>query len=196
MSLDLYCEIHPVIEDRHPISEQQWQAWFATWEKYLQSQQAIAVGEYELSLAITDDATIQQLNSQYRQIDRPTDVLSFAALEFSVPEIPQYLVAANHEQEDSDDEGLDEDLDEELDDLETESSDSEYIEPTYLGDIIISQTTAIRQAEERGHSLTYELAWLAAHGLLHLLGWDHPDDASLEAMLEQQDVMLKLIALQ
>ena len=191
MSLDLYCEIHPVIEDCHPINEQQWQEWFVVWEKYLQSQQAIAVDDYELSLAITDDATIQQLNSQYRQLDRPTDVLSFAALEFSVPEIPQYLSAANYKEEDLDDE----DLDEDLDNLETEESDPEYIEPTYLGDIIISQTTAIRQAEERGHSLTYELAWLAAHGLLHLLGWDHPDDDSLAAMLEQQDVMLKLIAL-
>ena len=187
MSIELYCDVHAEVSDLHPISEQQWQAWFATWEKYLQSQQAIAVDEYELSLAITDDATIQQLNSQYRQLDRPTDVLSFAALEFSVPEIPQYLSAANYKEEDLDDE--------DLDNLETEESDPEYIEPTYLGDIIISQTTAIRQAEERGHSLTYELAWLAAHGLLHLLGWDHPDDDSLAAMLEQQDVMLKLIAL-
>jgi probable rRNA maturation factor len=64
-----------------------------------------------------------------------------------------------------------------------------------LGDIIISQTTAIFQAQERGHSLTYELAWLAAHGLLHLLGWDHPDDDSLEVMLTQQALMLQLISL-
>ncbi len=187
MSIELYCEIHDEVSDRHPISEQQWQEWFETWAKYLQSQQAIAGDDYELSLAITDDATIQQLNSQYRQLDRPTDVLSFAALEFTVPEIPTYLNAANYEEEDSDDE--------DLGDLETAYSDPEYMEPTCLGDIIISQTTAIRQAEERGHSLTYELAWLAAHGLLHLLGWDHPDDASLAAMLEQQDEMLRLINL-
>lgn len=165
MSVELYCEIYPEAIDCHPIETEQWQDWFTTWEKYLVSAQAIGNGEYELSLAITDDATIQKLNLQYRQQDRPTDVLSFAALESEVPEIP--IV----------------------------SDEDDYVEPIYLGDIIISQTTAIQQAQERGHSLTYELAWLAAHGLLHLLGWDHPDDTSLEAMLQQQDFMLRLISL-
>jgi len=163
LSIDLYCEIYPEVADCHPITIEQWQEWFAKWETCLVSEQTIADGEYELSLAITDDLTIQQLNLQYRQQDRPTDVLSFASLESDIPEIP--------------------------------SDESGYTEPTYLGDIIISQTTATFQAEERGHSLTYELAWLAAHGLLHLLGWDHPDDDSLEAMLKQQDLMLQLISL-
>ncbi len=67
------------------------------------------------------------------------------------------------------------------------------IEPIYLGDIVISATTAAVQAQERDHSHQYELVWLAAHGLLHLLGWDHPDEPSLERMLEQQDVLLSLI---
>jgi probable rRNA maturation factor len=67
------------------------------------------------------------------------------------------------------------------------------IEPIYLGDIAISATTAAAQAQERGHSYQYELVWLAAHGLLHLLGWDHPDEPSLKRMLEQQDVLLSLI---
>ena len=159
----MYCEIYPEVADLHPIAMEQWQAWFEKWEIYLQSEQAIAEEEYELSLAITDDLTIQKLNLQYRQLDRPTDVLSFAALEADMPDIP--------------------------------SDDSDYVEPTCLGDIIISQTTAIRQAEERGHSLTYELAWLAAHGFLHLLGWDHPDEESLEKMLKQQALMLRLISL-
>jgi len=65
--------------------------------------------------------------------------------------------------------------------------------PVYLGDIVISVETAQRQARDRGHSLVYELAWLAAHGLLHLLGWDHPDDEQLEQMLHQQDQLLTLI---
>jgi len=170
LSLDLYCEIYPEVITHHPIPLEQWQEWFSIWEKYLLSVQEIDEGEYELSLAITDDDTIQQLNLQYRQQDRPTDVLSFAALESEVPEIP-----------------IDSDADDDYDD--------DYVEPIYLGDIIISQTTATHQAQERGHSLTYELAWLAAHGLLHLLGWDHPDDASLEAMLQQQDIMLSLISI-
>jgi probable rRNA maturation factor len=144
LSIDLYCEIYPEVADLHPIAVEQWQEWFAKWETYLVSEQAIADGEYELSLTITDDLKIQQLNLQYRQQDRPTDVLSFAALESDMPDIP--------------------------------SDDSGYIEPTYLGDIIISQ-------------------WLAAHGLLHLLGWDHPDDDSLEVMLTQQALMLQLISL-
>jgi probable rRNA maturation factor len=60
----------------------------------------------------------------------------------------------------------------------------------YLGDIIISVETAVRQAPEHGYSLRTELAWLASHGLLHLLGWDHPDEQSLLLMLQQQDIFL------
>lgn len=56
----------------------------------------------------------------------------------------------------------------------------------YLGDIVVSVDTAIRQARQQKHSLADELAWLVAHGFLHLLGWDHPDDESLQEMLEQQ----------
>jgi probable rRNA maturation factor len=67
--------------------------------------------------------------------------------------------------------------------------------PLYLGDIVISVETAHRQAEQQGHSLKTELAWLAAHGLLHLLGWDHPDEDSLTRMLNQQAILLKTIGL-
>lgn len=67
--------------------------------------------------------------------------------------------------------------------------------PLYLGDIVISVDTATRQAATHGHTLQTELAWLAAHGLLHLLGWDHPDDDSLMQMLERQAVLLRLIGL-
>ena len=68
-------------------------------------------------------------------------------------------------------------------------------EPLYLGDIIISIETAARQAQQHEHSLEIELAWLSAHGLLHLLGWDHPDDAHLERMLDQQQVLLKSVGI-
>ena len=68
-------------------------------------------------------------------------------------------------------------------------------EPLYLGDIIISLDTAARQAQAQKHSVTVELAWLASHGLLHLLGWDHPDDASLTKMLEKQEYLLKLVSI-
>jgi len=56
-----------------------------------------------------------------------------------------------------------------------------------LGDIVISLETAARQAPEHGHTLPQELLFLASHGLLHLLGWDHPDQASLTAMLQRQE---------
>ena len=63
-------------------------------------------------------------------------------------------------------------------------------EPLYLGDIIISVETAQKQAVEQQHPLIQELAWLATHGLLHLLGWDHPDEESLEKMLAHQETLL------
>ncbi|WP_124974980.1 rRNA maturation RNase YbeY [Aphanothece sacrum] len=66
-------------------------------------------------------------------------------------------------------------------------------EPLYLGDIVISLETAHRQAEQQSHTLTIELAWLAAHGLLHLLGWDHLDDETLEEMLGEQETLLQNI---
>jgi probable rRNA maturation factor len=65
----------------------------------------------------------------------------------------------------------------------------------YLGDIIISVDTAVRQAPEHGYSLRKELAWLASHGLLHLLGWDHPDEENLLIMLNQQETFLAQIGL-
>jgi probable rRNA maturation factor len=59
-----------------------------------------------------------------------------------------------------------------------------------LGDIVISVETAQRQAHDAGHGLAEELLFLASHGLLHLLGWDHPDEDSLAAMLARQTALL------
>lgn len=151
------CEIG--VNADHPQAEvvprDRWQQWFLAWLEQLEPQGS-PIGAYELSLTLTDDATVQQLNANYRHQDRPTDVLSFAALEFQSPPIPEILAT----------------------------------EPLYLGDIIISVDTAAKQASDRGHSLQYELAWLATHGLLHLLGWDHPDDESLMKMLDKQTQLL------
>lgn len=65
----------------------------------------------------------------------------------------------------------------------------------YLGDIVISVETANEQAQQQNHSLKTELGWLATHGLLHLMGWDHPDDDSLAEMLNQQRLLLEAIQL-
>lgn len=145
--------MEPAIDDRT------WQKWFECWLESLSSQLPPAAS-YELSLRLTDDAEIQALNSQYRQQNKPTDVLAFAALETDVPQS------------------------EELRSL-----------PLYLGDIAISIDTASKQAQQQAHSLMTELAWLAAHGLLHLLGWDHPDEESLLEMLEQQTLLLRIVGL-
>ena len=61
-----------------------------------------------------------------------------------------------------------------------------------LGDIIVSVQTAQRQADEHGHGLLNELRWLVSHGFLHLLGWDHPDDTQLNAMLQCQERLLAI----
>jgi len=65
--------------------------------------------------------------------------------------------------------------------------------PLYLGDLVISVETAARQAHQQEHALHTELAWLATHGLLHLLGWDHPDEESLREMLNQQEILLRMV---
>ena len=63
----------------------------------------------------------------------------------------------------------------------------------YLGDIVISVETAFQQAKQQGHPLITELTWLAAHGFLHLLGWDHLDQESWQKMVKQQLFLLNAV---
>jgi probable rRNA maturation factor len=146
----------------HPAAETlgaaDWQGWLCRWANHV-GVEGSPIQAYELSLRLTDDGELQELNRIYRHLDKPTDVLAFAALETDSILPPELLA----------------------------------VEPLYLGDIIISLDTAQRQAQEQHHSLLQEAIWLAAHGFLHLLGWDHPDDPSLEAMLAQQTELLSLI---
>ena len=108
----------------------------------------------EVSLMFTDDETIHEMNREYRGIDRPTDVLSFALEEGEEEEIYG---------------GPEENL---------------------LGDIIISVETATRQAEEYGHSVEREMAFLALHGMLHLLGSDHMEEEERKEMRAQEEAIL------
>ena len=111
----------------------------------------------EVGVTFLDDAAIQELNRDYRDKDRPTDVLSFALNEGDEPEI----VDAPEEE--------------------------------LLGDILISLETTARQAEEYGHSLERELAYLTVHGMLHLLGYDHEEPADqAEMRLEEEAVLASL----
>jgi probable rRNA maturation factor len=192
LSVDLNLEHNPAIAAEIPVNFQDWQQWFAIWTEQIISDdsdngsdnfsdndfglngESDHTTNYELTLRLTDDIEIQTLNAQYRQQDRPTDVLAFASLEADVPSIPQNLLPQA---------------------LISEMLPDMWSEPTYLGDIVISVPTAAEQALSRGHSQRWELAWLAAHGLLHLLGWDHPDEESLEKMLAKQEVLLRSVNL-
>ena len=111
----------------------------------------------EVSVTLTNNDYIHQLNRKYRQIDRPTDVLSFALNESEEPDIEN---------------GPDINV---------------------LGDIILSVERAEEQAAEYGHSLRREIAFLTVHGMLHLLGYDHMEEADrLEMEKEQRYVMEQL----
>ena len=152
-ALDLTLELnHPRAE---VVAVSDWQAWFQQWAGQM-SLTGSPIQAYELSLRITSDTDIADLNQAFRQVDGPTDVLAFAALE-NISPLTMELLAS---------------------------------EPLYLGDIVISLDIAERQAQAEGHSLGWEMAWLAAHGFLHLLGWDHPDQDSLVAMLAKQRELL------
>ncbi|NEW05209.1 rRNA maturation RNase YbeY [Paenibacillus sp. SYP-B3998] len=127
----------------------------------------------EVALTFVDDEAIHELNKQYRGMDKPTDVLSFAMSEFGEDEIQ-----INYEDE------------EEADIEEGEGSVSEsFIEP--LGDIIISVPRAIAQAEDYGHSVERELGFLFVHGFLHLIGYDHQSEEEEKIMFTKQEDILQ-----
>lgn len=183
-------------------AEERWrellEGWLAQLAPELPSD--LRAGTYSLGLLLTDDASIAALNRQWRQRDEPTDVLSFAALESGPEDVPPLplppgLVEAVNLTEAAED-GWEEDRGEE-DVLDSESPDGEPAmawppgdEPLELGDIVISLETAARQAAAAATELEAELLFLASHGLLHLLGWDHPDDQSLTAMLSRQEALI------
>ncbi len=179
-----------------------WHERLSGWLDALQAElpEALQSQAYCLGLQLVSDASIAALNQDWRGQGGPTDVLAFAAQDddlegaFPMPLPPQL---ERDGEEDSEDEGDDGEDGPEWDDLdETDEADDGDWDPTFgaleLGDIVISLDTAARQAPEHGHSLEQELLFLASHGLLHLVGWDHPDDASLAAMLARQERLLTL----
>ncbi|BAF59073.1 predicted metal-dependent hydrolase [Pelotomaculum thermopropionicum SI] len=108
--------------------------------------------EAEVSLVFVDDAYIHGLNRQYRGVDAPTDVLSFAMQE------GEPLAGGEEE--------------------------------LILGDVVISLQAAERQAGEYGHSLQREAAYLAVHGVLHLLGYDHQGEEERKIMRRKEEEVL------
>jgi len=108
---------------------------------------ALQLPDCELSILLTGDDQIHNLNKIYRKKDRPTDVLAFAQREGEHGERAGRL----------------------------------------LGDVVVSVPTARRQAAAAGRALRDEMTMLLAHGLLHLLGWDHRTDAEDRAMRRETD---------
>lgn len=115
----------------------------------------------EVSVTIVDNEAIKALNKEFRDKDMPTDVLSFPILDY-------------------DEDGNPVDFEFDFDD-----------ENVLLGDIVISAERAMEQAESFGHSFLREMAFLTVHSMLHLLGYDHVDDAEGEKiMIKKQEEVL------
>lgn len=125
--------------------------------------------ECEVNLSLTDNEGIRRINREYRDLDVPTDVLSFPMVEYQTP--------ADFSQ------------------LDTPTAKVMYFnldtEELLLGDIVISLERAEEQAEEYGHSLERELAFLTVHSVLHLLGYDHMEDGERKVMERKQENILQ-----
>ena len=109
----------------------------------------------QVNLVLTDNEEIERVNTEFREIHAPTDVLSFPMIPFETP--ADYAIVEE---------------DQSYFDLDTDE--------LLLGDIMISVDKVFAQAEEYGHSVTREFCFLVAHSMLHLLGYDHmtPEEAA------------------
>ncbi len=118
--------------------------------------------EAEINLTLTDNKGIREINKNFRNIDRPTDVLSFPMVEYETP---------------ADFSGIEDQAD------DTVNPDTGEV---MLGDIVISVEKAKEQAVEYGHSEKREYAFLIVHSMLHLFGYDHMEEKEAEEMQEHQ----------
>lgn len=127
--------------------------------------------EAEVSITLTDNEAIREINREQRGIDNPTDVLSFPMVEYETPADFAFL--------------------------EEEGADCFHPESgeLMLGDIVISMDRVISQAEEYGHSMRREYAFLIAHSMLHLLGYDHMEPEEASVMEEKQKAILDSIGI-
>lgn len=112
----------------------------------------------EIDVLITDDDGIHHINLEQRQVDAPTDVLSFPMFDLTPGEPP---------------------AGKELLDPATGRLP--------LGDMVISYERAVAQAEEFGHSIRRELGYLVVHSILHLLGYDHMDEGEQKSWMRQRE---------
>ena len=123
--------------------------------------------ETEVNLLLTSDEEIHRINLEYREIDRPTDVLSFPQVEYDAPS--DFTWAEEH-------------------DIECFHPDTGEL---ILGDIIISLDKVREQAEKYNHGTKREYAFLIAHSMLHLLGYDHMTEEEAKEMEARQTAILE-----
>lgn len=132
--------------------------------------------EASVNLVITDNEGIREYNKNYREIDKETDVLSFPGVDYDTPS----------------------------DFSNVEDNVNDYFDPEtgelLLGDMIISYEKAKEQAKQYEHSFKREIAFLIAHSMFHLCGYDHmtPDEAALmekkqEAILQKLNITRDII---
>lgn len=127
--------------------------------------------EVEVSLTVVDLETIHEINKEHRNIDRPTDVLSFPQID---PETIGYI---------------------NWDTLDTASCVNYDTEEVILGDIILCADKAREQAASYGHSLTREVCFLVAHSMFHLLGYDHMTEEDEKTMVKKQESVLQCLSI-
>lgn len=125
--------------------------------------------EAEINLLLTTDEDIRDMNQMFRQIDKATDVLSFPMLEYETP--GDFSEMEAHSQ----------------DCFNPESGE------LMLGDIVISKDKVLEQAEAYGHSPRREYAFLIAHSMLHLFGYDHMEEEERLLMEQKQRDILENI---
>ena len=124
--------------------------------------------EAQVCVSFVDENEIRHRNRDFRQTDRVTDVLSFPLVPFRDPADFRFL---------------------------TDGEDTDCFDPDTdelcLGDIVICTERARQQAEEYGHSLRREIAFLTAHSMLHLLGYDHMTEQEASEMENRQEAVLQ-----
>lgn len=145
----------------------------------------------EISISFVSADEIKELNRTYRGVDSVTDVLSFPM--FDSEELDEISGQAYDESEVEFDTaelcGDDECFDEETD---FDDDDDEFF---LLGDVVICEERAHEQAEEFGHSYERELTYLFVHSILHLLGYDHMDDAEKKIMREKEEKIMNRLGI-
>ena len=113
----------------------------------------------EINVLVTDDAGIRVINRESRDLDKPTDVLSFPMFHFTPGKLPRNWA-------------------------EFQDPESGLVP---LGDMCISVERAVAQAKEYGHSTRREVGYLTIHSMLHLLGYDHLDEGPMKAQMRDRE---------